>query len=324
MNPSRYDEVERNVSNQSGSYQGLSPEALLTSEEDFLTIFKALPHIQTWIEPGSGHGLGPLLFAENFPSKQSVGIEFEKARYDESLRVQRIKNLTNSEFFHQDLLHYDLPLGDAYFIYMPTGMVLDRMLDQLSGLQHGFLLIAVESHGDLLPRLRKENWLESQMEIPLSSGRHYPNAVVFRKKGDPKESLHSHSFKQNFLLIEESDSASWLGESFNLEWQRGEEYLLKTPPRTIYSDQVKKILRLDEIETHFHPALELRRLGELKLQTADRLITASLRKIFVFPSFKLEISSGEQVEWSQIKKIFWENTLCFDSSSDYYYFPHVV
>lgn len=324
MSSSKYDEIEGQVINRPGNYQGLSSEALLTSEQDFLAIFEALPQIQYWVEPGSGHGLGPILFAERFPSKKSVGIEFEKARFDESIKVRDMKNLSNVEFHHWDLLYHDLPLGDAYFLYMPTGMVLDRMLDQLSHSSHDFVLIVIESHGDLIPRLNKESWLKCQMEIPLSSVRHYQNAVVFRKAGLPTESLHSYSFKKNYFLIEENDSSTWLGESFDLEWQRDEEYLLKTPPRTIYSNQVKKILTLNQIEPGLHCALELRKLGELKVETLDGDFTGSLRKIFVSPSFKLEISSGAQVEWSQIKKIFWENTLCFDSSSDYYYFPHVV
>lgn len=319
-----YESVENDVSERKGSYKGLASSALLTSEEDFRAIFKMLPDIQTWIEPGSGHGLGPLLFAKLFPEKRSIGIEFEKSRFDISQKLKTESNLSNVQFEHLDLFENDLPIGDTYFFYFPTGMVLDRILNSLSKRKDIFRVIAIESHGDLLPRLKKETWLNEIKQIPLSMSRHHPFALVFESGGEVTSSLHDFSFQKKYLLIEDENKEQWLGESFNLEWQLNNQYILNCPPRSIRSEQVKNVWSLEQTESRFHPALSLRALGELKIETTQGTFAGKLRKIFVSPSFKVEISSGEQVEWSQITKIYWENTLCFDSSSDYFYLPHVV
>jgi hypothetical protein len=319
-----YKSVEEVVSDQQGSYRGLSSEALLTSAEDFKTIFNALPEIKVWIEPGSGHGLGPLLFASLYPQKKSIGIEFELPRFEASEALKKQSAMNNVTFQHLNLLDHDLPLGDTYFFYFPTGMVLDRMLHSLKQRTDRFRLIAIESHGDLLPRLNKEIWLREVKQIPLKQQRHHPFAVVYENGGEASSSLHDYSFLKKFLLIEDENSQQWLGESFNLEWQGQDQYLLNCPPRSIRSEQVKNVWDLEQVESRFHHALGLRKLGELSFETAQGNFVGSLRKIFVSPTFKVEISSGQQVEWSQITKIYWESTLCFDSSSDYSFLPHVV
>lgn len=317
-----YRAVEKNISQRPGSYPGLPQEALLTSEEDFKRIFHSLPHIKIWAELGSGHGLGPLLFAHLFPHKKSIGIEFEDSRYQVSCELQKQHHITNVEFIRGDLLECCLPVADTYFLYFPTGIVLDRILHELGRQQRELRIVAIESHGDLLARLQKENWLKPTMQIPLSSTRHCEVACVFERISTRESDLHDYSFKKKYFLID--DGAEWIGESYGMEWVREDEYQLLTPPRSFKSSHVKNILDLNEIESRFHPALCLRGLGELRIITEKQELKGELRKIFVGPSFKVEISSGEQVEWSQIRQILWENILCFDSSLDYYFYPHVV
>lgn len=316
--------IEEKVSQKSGNDKGLQAEALLTSEEDFRAIFSELPDSQSWIELGSGHGRGPLLFASLYPQKTSIGIEFESARFEISQQLKHTAGLSNVEFIQADLLNCSIPVGDVYFLYFPTGIILDRILHELGSRTGEFKLIAIESHGDLLPRLRKESWLRTIKEIPLHSLRHSPHAVVFEKCGLKTPSFHDLSFGPHYLLVEEENQSSWLAESYGLEWLQGDQFQLAVPPRTICESQVKKILEFQDISPKFHPALQLRKLGNLKFLTTSGSKEGYLRKIYVAPSFKVEISSGEQVEWSDIKKIFWENILCFDSSSDYFYLPHVV
>ena len=324
MSSTGFEGIEEKVSDQTGSYKGLTAEALLTSAEDFERIFRALPQIQTWVEPGSGQGLGPVLFAKLNPKAKSVGIEFELARYEASLTLKKTEALSNVTFIHGDLLTTELPPGDSYFLYFPTGMVLDKILHQLGQFTQKVRIVAIESHGDLLPRLRKETWLKEVLQIPLNGQRHSPNAVVFEGTGPQTPSLHDVSFHERYLLIEDQNSSLWLAESLGLEWIREEEYLLACPPRSVLASQVKAVLLFAEIEQKFRLALHLRRLGELQIESGRGTHTGVLRKIFVSPSFKVELSTGEQVEWSQIKKIFWENILCFDSSSDYCFYPLVV
>ena len=320
---SDYKAVEKEVSDQAGSYQGIEAEALLTSEEDFRRIFAALPDIKVWAELGSGHGLGPLLFAHLFPQKKSLGIEFEKPRFDISVQLKNEHHLTNVDFILGDMLTCDIPQADTYFLYFPTGMVLDRVLHELGSRNEMFQLVAIESHGDLLERLKKESWLKASMEIPLSSPRHCDVARVFTKISQKQNDLHDFSFLKKYLLIEDENS-QWLGESLGLEWLKADEFKLLVPPRSFKESQVKEVLELADVDKCFQPALLLRGLGELRIVTETAELQGHLRKIYVAPCFKVEISSGEQVEWGKIRRIFWESTLCFDSSLDYFFYPHVV
>ena len=322
MSLSDYLLIEEQVSHQLGNYKGLTEEALLTCEEDFLNLFEALPDISSWVELGSGHGLGPLLFAEKFPHKKAIGVEFEKARLDvgEKKRIQL--SLSNVEFLHADLLTCPIPLGDVYFLYFSTGHVFDRILFELGEISTPFKVVVIESHGDLLDRLKKERWLLPVQEISLKSSRHYPKAVVFEKCSRKEPSLHDFSFLPKFLLIQDERNHSWLGESYELEWLRGDEYQLLTPPRTITNSTITQVLDLHQLRDDYQIALKLRKLGLVRIQTMLGEKHGFIRKIFITPSFKLEISSGEQVQWSDVQKIFWENILCFDSSSDYFFYPH--
>lgn len=318
-----FETIEKKVRDLAGSYRGISEEALLTTQEDFHRIFKSLPQGETWVELGSGHGLGPLTFAKLFPDKKAVGVEFELARFEASVMSLAKSSLQNAQFIHADLLTCPIPQGEFYFLYFPTGIVLDRILHQLGSRTESFYLIVIESHGDLLPRLKKEKWLRIHSEIPLSSARHYPQAVVFQKCAQNGSDLHDVSFQEKFLTIRDQ-SSEWIGESFGLEWVRDNEFQLLTPPRTINEFQVKNVSDLSQIPVEFHSALLLRKLGMLTIHRMTDVKQSYIRKIFISPSFKLELSSGEQVEWSQITQIYWEDTLCYDSLLDYFFYPHVV
>src|SRR5687768_17262391 len=98
MFDSNYEQIEQKVLDRPGSYQGLSEEALLTSLEDFKAIFETIPNAKQWVELGSGHGRGPLLFAQTYPEKSSIGIEFERSRFEISLKLQKDYNLSNVTF----------------------------------------------------------------------------------------------------------------------------------------------------------------------------------------------------------------------------------
>lgn len=315
--------IEKEVKDLPGSYRGLSQEALLTTSDDFLRIFKGLPQGETWVELGSGHGLGPILFGKTFNDKNAIGVEFELARYQASTGALENSTLSNVHFIHADLLTCHIPKGDFYFLYFPTGLVLDRILHHLGKQLETFYLVVIESHGDLLPRLRKEKWLSVHTEIPLSSARHYPHAVIFKKCGRKEADLHDQSFQEKYLILSD-ESSEWIGETFGLEWIRENEYQLLIPPRTITEFQVKNVYDFEQIPVEFHSALLLRKLGILTIHCMTGVKQGHIRKIFISPSFKVELSSGEQVEWSEIKQIYWENTLCYDSLLDYFFYPHVV
>lgn len=306
--------IEGAVSNRLGSYQGLMPEALYTSLEDIFSIVQHPLVKGTLVDLGAGVGLLPLIYGALYPERRGVGVEFEKARIQVGQKIQEDLKLENVCLKEEDLFKDEIPKGDCYFLYFPTGMVLDRILSHLYEMNHDFLLVAVESHGDLLPRLSKENWLQKKTEIPLASLRHYPSAVVFERlhvKRNPALLPHELSYEEQFLLIE--DSELWIGETLDLSWTEKDRYELTVPPRTIEWSTVKEVMKLAEVPSLYQRAIELRRRGELEIKTRERVYRGFLRKIIIGPTFKVEISSGEKVEWGHILSIKEGNTLCYES-----------
>lgn len=286
-------ESEKFVSGQEGSYPGLSQAALLTSLEDYKSIFCHFPLVTSYVELGSGYGVGPLLFSAMNPEALSVGIEFETARFAESTRLQQRLNSLSTQFFLSDLLDCDIPSAELYFLYFPTGLVLDRILKVLGEMTHEFHLVVIESHGDLLPRLLKESWLLEVFEIPLHTPRHYPAAKVFKKIAIKKSSIHDYSFENAYFLIRQTDHSFWLGDSFGLEWHKETSYNLKFPPCTIKESDIVQVMKWEELDLVIKELIILRRQG-------DGLSLGMIRKIFVRPEIKIELSSGQMVHLNEI------------------------
>lgn len=303
MDKSQYSIIESQVSAREGSYQGLEEAALLTSLEDYNEIFRNLTDFSTYIELGSGHGLGPVLFAHTFPTKKAFGIEFEQARLNESLRLKSSYNLENVDFVFGDLLTCEIPFGDLYFLYFPVGPVLDRILKILGESRSDLSLVAIESHGDLLPRLDRENWLERYFEIPLRAARHYPNAVLYKKIHLKKPSFDDYSFVENFFEIQDEDGSIWLGDSYGMSWCKENLYNLQFPPRTINQDQILNILDEKNLTEFLKELISLRRKGPLSFETDRGILNGEIRKIFIRPDLKLELSSGQHLLFSEINSL---------------------
>jgi hypothetical protein len=319
-----YLEAEKKVSDHQLNDKGLAAEALLTDPHDYENIFHALPQIKSWVEPGAGYGIGPLLFAPLYPDKYSTGIELEKIRVDTGQQLQQRLGLTNTQLIHADLASFELPLGDAYFFYFATGPVLDRMLFHLGQRSESFFIVVIESHGNLLPRFYKEKWLKVFKEVPLQSSRHYPRAVIFQKIKNKDRDLHDLSFCQNYLLIEEADGRRWIGDSFGLEWLKDDIYHLVHPPRSFREGQIREILRWKDLELRWQLLIQLRSQGHIKLLTEGDSYQDIIRKIYINPDLRVELSNGIQLDWDDIRQIYWGNNLCYDSGTAYFSLPLAV
>jgi hypothetical protein len=303
MDKTHYSQIESQVSGREGSYQGIEEAALLTSVEDFNEIFRNLTNFSTYIELGSGHGLGPVLFAHTFPTKKALGIEFEQARLNESLRLKSSYNLENVDFVFGDLSTCEIPNGDLYFLYFPVGPVLDRILKILGESRSDLHFIAIESHGDLLSRLDREDWLERCFEIPLTAARHYPNAVLYKKIQLKKPSFDDYSFVEKIFEIRDEDGSIWLGESYGMSWCKENLYNLQIPPRTINQDQILNILDEMNLTEFLKKWISLRRKGPMSFETDRGIFNGEIRKIFISPDLKLELSTGQRLLFSEINSL---------------------
>lgn len=320
---SQFKDLESIESHLSGSYSGESNEAIYTSFKDLLCLMQDDLIQGSWCDLGAGPCHSALLYAGLNPQERAIAIEFVPEKIAYAKRKAEELRLTNIDIIEADLLTCLIPLASVYFFYFPTGIVLDRILDELLQNENDFKLVVIESHGDFLDRLDLEEGLVRLKEISLSSTRHYPYAVVYGRSFVKKRPVpFCVSFKKKFLLIEDPDHSQWFGESFGLEWLKDDLYNLRTPPRSLCWGQVKEILDFDEVPQVYQFWISLRALGELSFLTHDGLnLVGHLRKIIVSPSFVLEISTGERVECGHISTITWDHILCYESSLDYFFLP---
>lgn len=315
--------VEEKVTDQTGLYKNLSLNALYTSYEDLFFLMTSPWASGTWVDLGAGVGVSALMYGYIFPDREAYALEISQARVDEGKKVQERLKLNHVHIQNADLLTALIPEGETFFLYFPTGMVLDRVLFELYERKKPFTLIAIESHGDLFPRLIKEPWLKKEASLPLKSLRHHPDAFVFKTdftRPVPKLSPHHLSFKPFFLTVKNNEE-EWLGESYGMVWDKDETWTLSLPPRTIQWNQVQKVSSELDLSSLEQFVLSLRRLGVVKITTHEQNYEGNIRKIMIRPTFALEISSGEKVEWKEILTITWEKFLCYDSLSAHFSLP---
>lgn len=301
-----HEQIEKIVSESNGPYAGLSLEALYSSPEDLSHVFRHPLITGTFVDLGCGSGFSALLYGTIFPDRSAIGVEIEEARLKRGFEYLRHHPEVKVTLIQGDLLSCALPVAETYFLYFPTGPVLDRILFELYKLNKEFKLLVIESHGDLIKRIELENWLTFTDEVPLNSLRHHPSARIYvRNFSERKESLEvfNHSYQDHYIVIQEKNE-TWLGRTLGMEWTSGDRFELLSPPRTIFWKDVKKLmLSMEECEEVYFEAIDLWNKGEITLTTADKIYRGFIRKIIISPSFKVEISSGEKVEWDKILKI---------------------
>lgn len=320
-----YEEIEKDVKDYPDQYSGLNSAALYTCLEDLYQIMHHPALEGDWVDLGAGTGQSALLYASLFTERKAWALEISSARINAGKILQNKLQIKNAYLKESNLLKDEIPEGGTYFLYFPTGMILDRVLNELYNKKKDFVLVAIESHGDLLGRLKLENWLGVVGEVPLKSSRHHPQALIFKTKWQKRSDQSKPfqiSFLEKYLLISEGDH-QWIGESQGLTHHGHDMFDLLTPPRTIKWTQVQRICDLEEINPDFHFALGLRRLGQLNITTKSGHNLSFIRKIIIRPGFSLEIVTGEKIEWADIQSIYWGTTLCYESSSGYFFLPPV-
>jgi SAM-dependent methyltransferase len=319
-----HSQIEEQVSEEHGAYKGLPADALYTSLEDFYKIFQS-PFVEgDFLDLGCGVGAGPLLYGFLFPQRHAFGLECQLSRLRIGQAIASQQNLSNVLLIQGDLLLASLPEAQTVFLYFPTGPVLDRILDELYQSKELKVVVAIESHGDLLPRLEFEPWLQLVSEIPLTSKRHYPFARIYQRVQATKaDGPFLWSFKDLVLYLNDGKSL-WIGESYGMEWEINQSFNLKVPPRTVLSDAIQKVGPVEGLSTEQKFLWELRKCGFVRILSSDHSFSGFLRKILLWPTFAVEISSGETIEWKSIQRIYLNEILCYDSSQAYFFLPPVL
>lgn len=311
----QHESTESLVEKEEALYPGLSPAALYTSLEDIRRIQEHGLVSGTWVDLGAGVGQTILSYLALHPDRDAYGIEKSKSRIEAGNALFGEFPSLEGQLREGDLLTADLSLGDTYFLYFPTGHVLDRILFELQK-KTSFKLVAIESHGDLFSRLALEPGLRLLDEIELSSTRHHPMARIYEKAPPTfkKLELFNRSFTHEFLIVS-IEGEEWMGECFGAEWIGEERFNLRTPARTISHGSVKGYLKSSELDSLTRFLTLLRQKGELEILVENGALKGEIRKIFLKPAFCLELSGGQKVKWEDVKVISLKGFRCYDSSS---------
>lgn len=311
--------TEKEVLPREDHYPGLPSDALYTSLEDFRRI-QSSPLIQgRWVDLGAGIGQSIMSYLEVYPDREALGLEISEARVKAGQGLLERLGLEPNLLSKGDLLTDEIPRGGTYFLYFPTGPVLDRILSVLSERQY-FRLVAIESHGDLFDRLDLEPCLRQVGEVELTSKRHNTMARIYEKAPPrfEKMELFARSFSEVFLVVSEEERG-WLGETHGAEWIGERRFNLVFPPRTIHHDDIEAFLEKSDLDPLARFLVELRRRGEVQIHTGPGVLLGDLRKIYLRPAFCLELSGGQKVKWDDIIEISLKGHRCYDSSSPFSY-----
>lgn len=166
-----------------------SAEALYTSYKDLDLIRKDAEkrNMRSLADLGSGISRMSFLFNETSSSVQCHCYEVVEERV---LTAQEafLKHFKHpAKGIHNHNLRKDLfPKHDAYFIYLPVGKSLRKIIRELKKITHEeIILYVIESHGDLLSFLKTMlPELKVLETYSLNGKRHHPELHVFSYKRD--------------------------------------------------------------------------------------------------------------------------------------------
>jgi hypothetical protein len=267
---------------------GLAPLVLNNSYADFFLLLKNISienEMATIIDIGAGHCRMAVLSKLFFPKLKVISIEPVAQRIPTFPENKDIYPITFSEL-------PDTVIGDYYFLYFPTGPILEEILRKIKSYQHQFSIIAIESHGELINRLKIESaWLEVIEYIKLTYPRHNPICYLFEKISESQITLEELNTKiENFsnALIDND----WIADTKELELHFDKEGIIsfefKFPPRIVE----KKLKEIDDIKFCSQEDFdeETKKLLNLR-STNDKITGHFIRKIFPYKR-KFELSDS--------------------------------
>lgn len=297
---------------------GLSAEALYTSFADYhqMLTHPLMAPGDTLIDVGAGICKGALLAKALKLPVEVISLELVSERVEAAREALLKKELNPAGLIECDLLSETLPKAKHYFLYLPTGILLSKILLELRDYARDsdFYVWCIESHGDLVPTLNQlAPWLELiDDRVELHSLRHDPHLYIF--KSSRREIYESENFpKQNEicellkagcdlagLVIRDRDLGAtsdylWLADLKGLSMGVRPQFLqAHYPDREFSWDQVESTLETpsDEFLYWVRARREERYFPKL----------GQVRKIILSPMPTIEFSIAGRVPLSEANK----------------------
>lgn len=311
-----------------------SSEALYTSYRDYNLVREDLEKrgVRSFADLGAGVSRSLLLFhyaksPVDCSTYEVVAerVESAKVAFKETFKEDPTK------IFIKDLSQSKLPEHDAYFIYLPVGKTLNKIISGLRSLplEKEILLYVIESHGDLISYLRyRLPELREVDSISLSSKRHNPELKIYsfkrsenfskeliKKKKLAEEKiqverefvLKNTSYEIFLYLLEEFSKTNTFADlqvKIREDWQGREWHWIAcakglsfgVSDETLESIFPPRILKYEKIISFYFPTEEERKFIQQRRKESSS--PKAIRKIFLHPRRLLELRDGSLEQFS--------------------------
>ena len=125
-------------------------------------------------------------------------------------KVAASLGLNTNKFIVSDSLEIDLSQFDVLYIYQPTGRFLTKLLDKVTRKNNQQYIWAVESHGDLIPRLDSDSRLtKKKVQLSFHAARHDRNLYsysVIRNETSPFINFERALYSNRFVEVRDYNS----------------------------------------------------------------------------------------------------------------------
>gem|GEM_PF-5262552 len=286
-----YRQIEsQNMDLDSIFYPGLGPAALYTSFADYYQLFSSLPDsVNHVVDLGAGVGRLAPIWKTLRPDGKVTLIEYVNSRYQAAQDMIQRLCLSEVTLVQEDLLQFKIPQADAYFIYLPVNKVLEKIIADISEMNHPCYIVAIESHGNLFSRLDMWTGLELKTEIPLFTERHHHSGRIYSFSGkktqlSKMELILRESLNESILVIKDK-KGQWIGVSKDLVMSKESEVLLKYPPRTVDESSILEVKKMTDFSAEVQSFIQ-------KLRDEVVFEGSLIRKIWIAPTLKLEMQNG--------------------------------
>ncbi len=319
-----HDEIESHISSDhlknEESYvgHGLTAEALYTSFADYhqMLTHPLVKSDDIFIDVGAGLCKGSLLAGAIGLKTNVLSLELVAERVEAAKNSARSKGQTTEGYIVSDLLQESLPKGNHYFIYLPTGILLSKVIAELKELAKSeqFYVWCIESHGDLvatLLNLAPGLELYDQCEL-RSSIRHDQTLYIFKSSKKEQYEREKFPFQNQIcqhqrvcdqmaqIVVEDRDLGSehsylWLADTKGLSMGVREAHLqAHYPDREFPYRQVREILPTPPEEFSFW----------VWARRSEKVFSnlGQVRKIIISPTKTIEFSVAGRIPLSEAQR----------------------
>lgn len=241
---------------------GSNYHALNTAIVDILRILAPLPNFSTIADIGSAHSLMSIcsnLLDYNF---EVISIEPIQERFTSALNINEV--LGGKHTFvttHFEDISNETRF-DYAFLYLPSGNVIEKILQKLHDLSTPpKSILVIESHGDLIPRLDLHPSLTNKkVHCLLKFPRHDSNCYIYDFSPGALDSFNiflKDLYSNQFVLVNQDSRGQWIAslKDVYVFFESTKNFIIECtyPPRTFKSSvntfekiKLMDIKRLDQ------------------------------------------------------------------------------